>query len=84
MNKKPDFLRPERSAAYKGGLIFVLVGVATFLAFQGQSGFFKGFLVGICIVSMAMGAYYIGWASFSKKARAGLTDDDWLPSRDER
>jgi len=63
------------------GLVFVLLGLASFLASRWiDGGFWRGLLLGITIALMVLGAYLIG-TDLRGRTRES---DGWVPSRDGR
>lgn len=65
-------------------MIFVLLGFAAFALSRGRDGFDKGLFQGATVALMVVGAYLLGSATFRKSTEEELSDDAWLPSRDER
>ena len=76
-------LTPRKSTSLSTGMVFVLLGLASFALSRGRDGFDKGLFTGACVALMVLGAYLLGSGTFRKPTDDG-SGDVWLPSRDER
>lgn len=65
------------------GMLFVVLGLATFALSRGRDGFDKGLFQGATVALMVIGAYLLGSGTFRKSTDKELGDDAWLPSRDK-
>lgn len=82
MAQRPT-LRPSKTTSLSSGMIFVLLGFASFALSRGRDGFDKGLFQGATVALMVVGAYLLGSATFRKSTDEELGDDAWLPSRDK-